>query len=101
VYLPHLFSSSATRYGVIGAVFALISALFSLMVVLVFSSALGREVFDELNRIRAGERPPDDAVRREWDALLREASLRWQTLRERTDRARRRLRPPSDGSPKA
>ena len=60
VYLPHLFSSYATRYGAIGVVFALISALFGFMVVLVASAALGREVFDELGRIRAGGRPPDD-----------------------------------------
>jgi hypothetical protein len=37
VYVPHLFSTSATRYGVIGAVFAIISALFCVMVVLVGS----------------------------------------------------------------
>ncbi len=35
VYVPHLFSSYATRYGVIGAVFAMISALFCVMLVLV------------------------------------------------------------------
>ena len=33
VYVPHLFSTYATRYGVIGAVFAMISALFCVMVV--------------------------------------------------------------------
>ncbi|HEV7178114.1 MAG TPA: hypothetical protein VGN29_21650, partial [Solirubrobacteraceae bacterium] len=98
VYLPHLFSSSATRYGVIGAVFAMISALFGFMVALVASSALGREVFEELNRIRAGERPPDDAVRREWDTLIHEAGIRWETLRDRIDRIRGKGRPPGDGS---
>src|SRR3954468_21534316 len=35
VYLPHTFSVYATRYGVIGAVFAMISALFCVMVILV------------------------------------------------------------------
>ena len=35
VYVPHLFSSYATRYGVIGAVFAMISALFIVMAILV------------------------------------------------------------------
>ena len=52
VYVPHLFESYATRYGVIGAVFAMISALFCVMVVVVASAALGREVGDELARIR-------------------------------------------------
>ena len=70
VYVPHLFSSYASRYGVIGAVFAMISALFCVMVVLVGSAALGREVSDELDRIRRGERPPDRDVRRQWDNLL-------------------------------
>ena len=35
VYVPHLFSTYSTRYGVIGAVFAMISALFCVMVVVV------------------------------------------------------------------
>ena len=43
VYVPHLFSTYATRYGVIGAVFAIISALFCVMVVVVGSAAAGRE----------------------------------------------------------
>ena len=55
VYVPHLFSTYATRYGVIGAVFAMISALFCAMVVVVASAAAGREVHDELGRIRRGE----------------------------------------------
>jgi membrane protein len=50
VYVPHLFSTYATRYGVIGAVFAIISALFAIMVVVVGSAAAGREVRDELGR---------------------------------------------------
>src|SRR5688572_3896778 len=33
VYVPHLFSSYATRYGMIGAVFAMISVLFCVMLV--------------------------------------------------------------------
>ena len=57
VYVPHLFSTYATRYGVIGAVFAMISALFCVMVVIVGSAALGREVDDELARIRARRAP--------------------------------------------
>ena len=83
VYVPHLFSSYATRYGVIGAVFAMISALFCIMVVVVGSAAAGREVADELDRIRKGERPADDDVRRQWAEVTAEARLRWETLRSR------------------
>ena len=90
VYVPHLFSSYATRYGVIGAVFAMISALFCVMVVVVASAALGREVDDELARIRSGERPRDDEVREEWDAMLAETRSRWAVLREQIDRRRGR-----------
>jgi uncharacterized BrkB/YihY/UPF0761 family membrane protein len=82
VYVPHLFSSYATRYGVIGAVFAMISALFCVMVVLVGSAAAGREIDDELGRIRRGERPADDEVQRQWDEVTAEARSHWQTLRE-------------------
>ena len=66
VYVPRLFNTYATRYGVIGAVFAMISALFCVMVVLVVSTAAGREVRDELDRIRRGEKPAEDEVRRQW-----------------------------------
>jgi uncharacterized BrkB/YihY/UPF0761 family membrane protein len=91
VYVPHLFSSYATRYGVIGAVFAMISAIFCVMVVLVGSAAAGREIDDELGRIRRGERPADDEVQRQWDEITAEARSRWQTLREQTqDRRRKR-----------
>ena len=94
IYVPHLFNSYATRYGVIGAVFAMISALFCVMVVVVASSALGREVHEELLRIRKGERPPYDEVRREWDALIAETRSRWAVLRERIDRRRGKADPP-------
>ena len=90
MYVPHLFSSYATRYGVIGAVFAMISALFCVMVVLVVSAAAGREVRDELDRIARGERPADDEVRRQWDAVTAEARSRWETVRVRVHRPRRR-----------
>jgi membrane protein len=83
VYVPHLFSSYATRYGVIGAVFAMISSLFCTMVVVVGAAAAGREVADELDHIRRGERPADDDVRRQWDEVTAEARLRWDTLRSR------------------
>ena len=93
VYVPHLFESYATRYGVIGAVFAMISALFCVMLVLVASAALGREVSDELARIRAGERPPDDEIRQEWDAVISEGRSRWAVLREQLDRRRGKAAP--------
>jgi uncharacterized BrkB/YihY/UPF0761 family membrane protein len=98
IYLPRLFSSYASRYGVIGAVLAMISALFILMVVIVTCAATGREVSDELDRIRRGERPPDDEIRQEWNALVDEARVRTQTLRDRVHRWRHRqdaAEPPS------
>jgi len=88
LYVPHQFSSFADRYGVIGAVLAIISTLFSLMVVIVVSAAAGREVHDELDRIRRGDRPADDEVRREWDAIAADARSRWRAVRERTERRR-------------
>jgi uncharacterized BrkB/YihY/UPF0761 family membrane protein len=90
VYVPHLFSSYATRYGVIGAVFAMISALFCVMVVLVGSAAAGREIRDELDRIGRGERPAENEVSHQWDELTAEARSRWETLR--TQRRERRAR---------
>lgn len=83
VYLPHLFDTYATRYGVIGAVFAMISALFCIAVILVGSAAAGREVHVELQRIRRGERLPEDEVRRQWSEVTAEARSRWHRLRER------------------
>jgi membrane protein len=90
VYVPDLFSAYATRYGVIGAVFAMISSLFCAMLVIVASAAVGREVADELRRIRHGERPPDDEVRREWDAVIAEARSKWDVAREELARRRER-----------
>jgi uncharacterized BrkB/YihY/UPF0761 family membrane protein len=90
IYLPRLFSSYASRYGVIGAVLAMISALFILMVVIITGAAIGREVSDELDRIKRGERPPDDEIRQEWNALIAEARLRTETLRDRVHRWRHR-----------
>ena len=89
VYVPHLFNTYATRYGVIGAVFAMISALFCIMVVLVGSAAAGREVDRELDRIRRGEMPAEDEVRRQWDEVTAQARSRWQMVRERVDERRR------------
>ncbi len=90
VYVPHLFSTYATRYGVIGAVFAIISTLFCIMVVVVASSAAGREVHDELDRISRGERPAEDDVRREWEQVTAQARSRWETLRQQIQERRRR-----------
>jgi uncharacterized BrkB/YihY/UPF0761 family membrane protein len=90
LYVPHLFNSYATRYGVIGAVFALLSTLFCIAVVLVGSAVLGREVRDELDRIARGERPAEDDVRRQWDEVTAQARSRWDTLRTRIDERRSR-----------
>jgi membrane protein len=98
VYVPHLFSTYATRYGVIGSVFAIISTLFCIMVVVVGSASVGREVTDELGRIRRGERPHDNEVRRQWDAVIAEARLRWATLREEIDRRRGRRKEEPDST---
>jgi membrane protein len=89
VYVPHLFNTYATRYGVIGAVFAMISTLFCAMVALVGSAAAGREIRDELDRIRRGETPAEDEVRRQWDEVTAQARSRWQLVQER----RRKRRP--------
>ncbi|MER7765745.1 YhjD/YihY/BrkB family envelope integrity protein [Kitasatospora sp. NPDC096140] len=92
VYLPHLFNSYTNRYGAIGAVFAMLSALFGAMLATVASAALGKEVQDELDRIGRGERPPDNEVRQEWDTVLRQARSRWQTTRGQSVLGRLRRR---------
>ena len=92
VYVPHLFDTYATRYGVIGAVFAMISALFVVMLILVGSASAGREIRDELERIRRGERPAEDEVRRQWDEVTAQARSRWDTLRVQVQERRRRHR---------
>jgi len=68
-YTPRAFNTYSERYGVIGVVFAMISALFGLMVTLVGSAALGREVRVELDNIRDGIRPSDDEIKKQWDVL--------------------------------
>ena len=90
VYVPSLFNTYATRYGVIGAVFAMISALFCIMVAVVASAVAGREVRDELDRIQRGEMPADDEVRRQWEQVTAEAESRWDTLRVWVQRRRDR-----------
>ena len=92
VYVPRLFDTYATRYGVIGAVFAMISAFFVVMVVVVASAAAGREVDGELGRIRRGEQPADDEVERQWAEITAEARARWQTVRVRVQERRSKRR---------
>jgi len=92
VYVPRAFSTYATRYGVIGAVFAMISALFCVMVVLVVAAAAGREVRDELGRIRRGETPADDEVQRQWAEITAQARSRWDGLRMQLEERRRKRR---------
>jgi uncharacterized BrkB/YihY/UPF0761 family membrane protein len=90
VYVPHLFSTYATRYGVIGAVFAMISALFALMFLVVVAVAAGREIHDELERIRRGEKPAEDEVRRQWAEITDDLRSRWETARVQLRERRRR-----------
>ncbi|MFI8083543.1 YhjD/YihY/BrkB family envelope integrity protein [Kitasatospora sp. NPDC086009] len=99
VYLPHLFSSSAARYGAVGAVFATLSGLFGAMLVTVGSAALGREVRDELVGIARGERPPDDEIRREWHTVIEQARSRWHTTRRQIARYRRSKDPDEPSGP--
>jgi membrane protein len=88
-YLPRLFNTYASRYGVVGAVFAMISALFAAMFVLVASAALGRETADELSRIRQGKRPSDHEVRRQWESVVEQTRSHWRSAREHTSRGPR------------
>ncbi|GAA3807672.1 hypothetical protein GCM10022403_047240 [Streptomyces coacervatus] len=88
VYLPGLFNSYTERFGAFGAVFAMISALFSAMLVIVASAALGREVHEELTRIREGDRPSDHEVRQQWDTIVEQARSRWRTAREQVSHRR-------------
>jgi uncharacterized BrkB/YihY/UPF0761 family membrane protein len=90
VYVPHLFSTYATRYGVIGAVFAMISTLFCLMFLVVVAAAAGREIHEELLRIRRGEKPADDEVRRQWAEITDDLRSRSETAREQFRNRRRR-----------
>jgi membrane protein len=88
-YAPRLFSSLASRYGAIGAVFAILTTLFGAMTVIVGAAALGREVSEELRRINRGERPPDDEVRREWDKVIDHVRLQWHVRRDQIAHPRR------------
>jgi membrane protein len=104
LWLPQLFNTYTERYGVIGATFALISWLFGAMVILVVASAIGREVSDELERIRAGERESQDAVLAEWDGARQQAEqvrdetrVRWDAWRRRRAAKRAGDGPGADG----
>ncbi|WP_232246696.1 YhjD/YihY/BrkB family envelope integrity protein [Kitasatospora mediocidica] len=88
LYLPRLFNSYAARYGAVGVVFAMLSAFFVVVLIIVGSAALGREVRDETARIRQGQRPPDNEVRREWDNVVGQMRERWQAGRGRISRLR-------------
>jgi membrane protein len=66
IYVPELFNSYASRYGAIGVTFALISWLFGVMVCIVACTAVGREVWDELESIRRGGRPSTAQIDAEW-----------------------------------
>lgn len=73
IYVPRLFNSYANRYGAVGAVFALISWLFVLMVGLVSAVAVGREVSLELDAIQRGEKPSSEQIQAEWAGVRRQA----------------------------
>jgi membrane protein len=68
------------------------------MVVVVGSAAAGREVHEELQKIRRGEQPPEDEIRREWDEVITEARSRWAVVREQIEERRRRRRAKADES---
>ncbi|MFI1380399.1 hypothetical protein [Embleya sp. NPDC020886] len=83
IYLPPLFNSYASRHGAAGAVFGMATVLFGVMLILVVSAAVGREVQEELARIRQGKRPSQDEVRRQWDDIVEQTRSRWRTVRKR------------------
>lgn len=86
IYVPRLFDSYADRFGAVGAVLAMISWLFGLMLVLVASAATGREVTEELRRLAAGVRPGREEVQRQWDAVIAEARSHYSAVRGRLPR---------------
>jgi membrane protein len=68
----------------------MISALFCIMVVVVGSAAAGREIHEELERLRRGEKPADDEVQHQWEEVTAQARLRWETLRTQIHERRSR-----------
>lgn len=83
LWLPDLFDTYTQRYGVIGATFALISWLFGAMILVVAAAAIGREITDEVEAIRAGEREDEDAVLAEWRDFRTQAEQVRAMVRER------------------
>ena len=77
-----------------GAVFAMISTLFCVMVALVGRAAAGREIREELDRIRRGEMPAENEVRRQWDEVTAQARSRWEVVRVKVQERRSRRRVP-------
>ena len=63
------------------------------MVILVVSAAAGREIRDELDRIRRGEKPAANEIERQWDEVTAQARLRWETLRTQIQERRARRHP--------
>jgi membrane protein len=89
VYAPHAFNTYSARYGVIGIVLAMVSSLFGFMVVLVGSTVLGREVRQELDNIKAGVRPSEDEIRKQWDIVMSAARERRAMMQAWIERHRR------------
>ena len=85
MYVPHLFDVYASRYGVIGAVFAMISALFCLMCVLVGSAAAGPRDPRRARPDPPRRGPAEDQVRRQWDEVTGQARMQLTTLRLAAD----------------
>ena len=92
IYVPRLFNSYATRYGALGAVFAMISWLFVLAVVIVGSVAVGREVWAELEAIRRGDKPSNAQIEAEWAKVRVQVELGRAQVNERVGTMRERIR---------
>jgi hypothetical protein len=98
-------SGASTSIGIIGFLFLMVAVVsftrglqrlfeqtweLDPLSVRIGSAAAGRKIDDELGRIRRGERPADDEVRRQWDQVTAEARSRWQTLGEQIQERRRK-----------
>ena len=99
LYLPGVFNGYVSRYGALGVTFALISWFFGAMVCIVGSTAVGREISDELASIRRGERPSTAQIDAEWAQVREQVDEGRATLEERraawrARRAERRAKEP-------
>jgi membrane protein len=92
IYVPRLFNSYAARYGSLGAVFALISWLFVGAVALVGATAVGREVWAEMESIRRGDRPSNAQIEAEWAAFRAQVDEGRAVVSERAQTVRARWR---------